>query len=326
MSAAASGQGPEPGPAEPAERIAARRGGDIAVIVNAGAGGGHHGEMLEQLRELFRDAGSTARILAAHSGADIPRLARQAVQDGAPIVVAAGGDGTVNCVAAAVVDSDSALGVLPLGTLNHFAKDLGIPLELADAVAVIAAGNVRAVDVGEVNERIFVNNSSLGLYPHLVRQREILRTRLGGAKWAAMAGVALTTLRRSPFLVVRLRYGEAEQVLHAPLVFIGNNPYVTEGFTIGARERLDAGALGVYVTKRETRAGLPGLALRALFGRLRQGHDFAAMLAETVVVETRHSHLAVAADGEVQELKPPLHYRIRRGALRVIAPPAVDEA
>ena len=104
----------------------------------------------------------------------------------ASIVVAAGGDGTISSVAAAVIDSPAALGVLPLGTLNHFAKDLHIPLDLAGAIAVVAAGHVGHVDVGQVNERVFVNNSSIGIYPSIVEEREALRRR-GHRKWPAMA-------------------------------------------------------------------------------------------------------------------------------------------
>ena len=137
----------------------------VVVIVNSTAGSaGGHPEIERELGELFRAAGCEAEIIALAKDQDPTAAARDASAR-ASIVVAAGGDGTVNSVATAIVDSTAALGVLPLGTLNHFAKDLHIPLDLREAVAVVAAGHIRHVDVGQVNDRVFVNNSSIGLYP-----------------------------------------------------------------------------------------------------------------------------------------------------------------
>jgi diacylglycerol kinase family enzyme len=219
-----------------------------------------------------------------------------------------------------VVGTSTALGVLPLGTLNHFAKDLGIPLELEAAVRTISAGHVASVDVGEVNGRIFINNSSLGLYPQIVRHRETQQRRLGRSKWPALVWASLTALRRSPFMNVRLQVDQVEHQYKTTFVFIGNNEYVMEGFNIGQRTRLDGGQLSIYVSHRRGRGGLVTLALRALFGRLQQAKDFQALAAQTLEVETRREHLHVATDGEVTLMDTPLSYRILPGALRVITP------
>ncbi|HVG33349.1 MAG TPA: diacylglycerol kinase family protein, partial [Pyrinomonadaceae bacterium] len=136
-----------------------------------------------RLAELFSERGSDARITLAKSGNEIVELARRAARDDCHTVIAGGGDGTINAVASAVVGTDKRLGVLPLGTLNHFAKDLKIPLDLEGAVSNIFDAHVARVDVGEVNGRIFLNNSSLGLYPSIVRQREKQQERLGRGKW-----------------------------------------------------------------------------------------------------------------------------------------------
>src|SRR5476649_731552 len=114
--------------------------------------------------------------------------AKRALARGVDAVVAGGGDGTINAVASVLAGSSVALGVLPLGTLNHFAKDLNIPLDLDQAIATIARGTTAQVDVGDVNGRIFVNNSSLGLYPHIVRARDQQQRRLGRGKWTRLAG------------------------------------------------------------------------------------------------------------------------------------------
>jgi diacylglycerol kinase family enzyme len=236
-------------------------------------------------------------------------------------VVAGGGDGTINAVASVMADSGVPFGVLPLGTLNHFAKDNGIPLALEEAVATIATGVARLVDVGEVNGQIFLNNSSLGLYPDMVRDREKQQSRLGRGKWLAAAWATLGALRRYPFLSLRLALDDGtEQARRTPFVFIGNNPYTMHGFNIGARERLDTGKLSLYVAQRPGRLALLRLGWAALCGRLAQERDFDVLNTQTLDIETRHRRIRVATDGEVTVMATPLRYRIRPRALNVIVP------
>jgi diacylglycerol kinase family enzyme len=249
--------------------------------------------------------------------AEVERAARDPAID---VVVLAGGDGTISTGASVLVESGKPLGILPLGTLNHFARDLRIPLALDAAVEIIVQGRRRSIDVGEVNGRVFVNNSSLGLYPAMVHRREKLRRRLGGGKWRAMLRAMLIVLRSHPFLEVALELDGVTHRRRTPFVFVGNNVYKMEGFTIGLREDLDRGVLSVYVTHRRRRLGLVLLALRALFGLLHQARDFEASTTRGLRIESRHRRLLVATDGEVAALETPLDYRIRPGALQVIAP------
>lgn len=173
------------------------------VIINAGSGTSSNEDVGAKLAQLFRAQGLEANILRAQSGEELVELAQRTASSSGKIVVAGGGDGTINAVASALIDTDKTLGVLPLGTLNHFAKDLRIPLDLEGAVRTISAGHSVAIDVGEVNGRIFLNNSGLGLYPSLVNQRE-QRQRLGHGKWPAFLLAALTIFRRYPFLHISL--------------------------------------------------------------------------------------------------------------------------
>jgi diacylglycerol kinase family enzyme len=216
--------------------------------------------------------------------------------------------------------SGVAFGVLPLGTLNHFAKDLGIPLALDQAVRLLAGGRRAQVDVGEVNGRIFLNNSSLGLYPDMVHDREKQQRRLGRGKWLAALWASLAALRRYPFLSVRVDAGGERLARRTPFVFIGNNEYTMQGLAIGERARLDAGKLSLYVAQRPGRLGLLRFALRALTGRLASARDFDVLLSETIDIETRHRQLRVATDGEVNLMTTPLRYRVRPAALTVIVP------
>jgi diacylglycerol kinase family enzyme len=291
------------------------------VIVNCSAGNGHDEELANSLRDKFRAAGLDPDITMAKSGEEMIDTARSALDNGAQLVVAGGGDGTINAVATVMAGAGVPFGVLPLGTLNHFAKDLGIPLELDAAVRVLAGGRTRAVDVGEVNSKIFLNNSGLGLYPDIVHDREKQQHRLGRGKWLAAFWATLAALKRFPFLSIRLVVDGQRLARRTPFVFIGNNEYKMAGLAIGARPRLDGGKLSLYVAQRPGRLGLLRFALRALLGKLGEERDFDVILADAMEIETRHnSRLRVATDGEVTVMRSPLHYRIRPGALTVIVP------
>ena len=293
----------------------------VSVIVNAAAGPSGAGQWIDQLQHKCGAFGVAADVVPVHNGGQIADATSRAVQEGARLVVAGGGDGTVSAVAAGLAGSAVALGVLPLGTLNHFAKDLGIPLELDAAIEVIARGREIQVDLGEVNGRLFINNSSLGLYPDIVRNRENQRRRLGRAKWPALLAASLHALQRYPVLAVHIEVNGQALDRRSAFVFIGNNEYQMEGFTIGERAQLSGGRLSLYVTQRTGRFGLLRLALRALFGRLQQARDFDMLTATEFVVRTRRPNIRVATDGEVQLMETPLQYRIHPGALRVIVPP-----
>ena len=295
----------------------------VPVIINAGAGNQHAADRARTLKSLFLAAGITVDVRFAESGQDIDALVREAVSERPKMLIAAGGDGTISTAAGALAGTGIVLGVLPFGTLNHFAKDLGIPLELEASVQNIVDNNVIAVDVGDVNGQVFINNSSIGMYPDIVRDRERQETRLGRGKWRSLVWASLSVLRRYPFLTVRIQVEEEKRAFVTPLVFIGNNEYEMEGFKIGARTSLERGVLSLYIVKKHGRAALVRLSLQALIGRLKQARDFEALTTTDFVIETRHKHMLVAADGEVHRMTSPLHYRTRPSSLRVIVPRVV---
>jgi diacylglycerol kinase family enzyme len=294
----------------------------VVVIVNGGAGHGHDDQDAEELRAKLREAGLDAELVLAKDGDEMIATAKRALRQDARLVAAGGGDGTINAVASVLVGSGVHFGVLPLGTLNHFAKDLGIPLELDEAVRNLATGTPREVDVGEVNGRIFLNNSSLGLYPDIVRDREQQQRRLGRGKWPAAVWAALGALRRYPFLSMRLTVNGDTLARRTPFVFIGNNRYTMQGLSIGERDRLDDGLLSLYVAQHPTRFGLLRFALDAVRGKLGSERDFDVLEAAEFEVDTHRHRLRVATDGEVTVMAPPLRYRVRPGALTVLVPGA----
>jgi diacylglycerol kinase family enzyme len=240
-------------------------------------------------------------------------------------VVAGGGDGTINAVASQVVGTDKALGILPLGTLNHFAKDLKIPQDLEAAARNIVEGRIMKVDVGEVNGRYFLNNSSLGIYPGIVAKREQQQKR-GRGKWLALLSAALRMVHRYPVLFVRLTTDTAELARRTAIVFVGNNEYELEGLGMGARTCLDKGQLHVYVMRDTGVWGLLRLFFSAVFRKLDQVKEFDAMCTGELWVDGRRKRLWVALDGEVQKMELPLHYKTNPAALRVIVPRIESQA
>lgn len=291
----------------------------IEVILNAPSEDRNRESTRQTLEALFRASGRSVEIsIAPEQG--LKQLAEQSARGDVDFIVAAGGDGTVACVAAALVGTSKTLGVLPLGSLNHFSKDLGIPQELGEAVRTVVTGHSIQVDVGEVNGRIFLNNSSLGVYPLIVSDRHAQQHRLGRGKWPAFVWATLHVLLRYPLLEVRITVAGQKLSRRTPFLFVGNNAYAFAGFDLGARRTLQAGNLGLYVTQGTGRFGLFRLLARAVCGRLNQATDFDALCVEEAWVETRPRHLLVATDGEVTPMASPLHYRTRPGALRVRVP------
>ena len=272
----------------------------------------------EHLVRVSAEFGVEPRIVVAR-GADLSLSAARALGENGRLVVAGGGDGTINAVAGALVGRDTALGVLPIGTLNHFARDVGIPLNLEAAVRTLFTGQVRKVDVGEVNGRVFVNNSGIGLYPRIVRVREEAQRR-GHVKWVAFLLAVGSVMRRYSLMSVRLRSEETHAApRRTPFVFVGNNRYEIAGLEIGTRSSLNSGRLWVCVAPRTGRRNLVRMALRALLGHVAE-HELDAFEAEEFSVETGTRSVNVSTDGEVTVMDAPLHYRIRAGALGVVAP------
>ncbi|MES2306284.1 MAG: YegS/Rv2252/BmrU family lipid kinase [Gemmatimonadota bacterium] len=289
-----------------------------AVILNVTAGARATDERVQEVEQLFRAAGREATVLAAHSGSELATATAAAIASGAKVIVAAGGDGTVNSVVSAMQGHDITLGVLPLGTLNHFSKDLGIPQELAQAVAVIVAGHRTQVDVAEVNGRLFLNNSSLGLYPRIVELRQRFPAH-GMRKWIIAGWATFRVLRHNPTLGLRLVVDGEPVLRRTSLVMIGNNPYRMTGLDAGGRDSLTTGELGVYVVQARRRWHL----LRLVWRMLSKGEltgQLEMVSAESVTIEARHHFVRVAVDGEVAVLKAPLEYKIRPLALDVLVP------
>ena len=291
------------------------------AIISASSGPPGNDDAGKRLDEVLRSLELHWEIWPAPDGRELCALAQKAAGSDADVIVAGGGDGTLNAVAARLAGTDKVLGVLPFGTFNHFAKDLNIPLDVGAAVMNIVAGNVTAIDVGEVNGQIFLNNSSLDLYPKIVVRRDAERKQ-GRPKGIAFISALFRTLREyAPFRVYVTADGR-RFTRRTPVLFVGNNEYQIEGRSLGARRSLNTGRLCLYVLHNTGPWGLFKFAVRALLGRAWRIKDFDALQARAIDVETKQKRMRVAFDGEVAEMQSPLRFRIRAGALKVIVPTA----
>ena len=291
--------------------------GESTLILNPTAGKGTAASQVQEIVKLLEAEGIRPRPMVLKKG--IEDAARNALEKGSGLVIAAGGDGTVSSVASVLAGTHYALGVLPNGTFNHFARDLGIPIDLTAAAKVIGRGKIVKVDVAEVNGRKFVNNSSVGLYPNMVLER-VHQRKHGYGRWLAFAYASLRVLRRFPRIEIRLICCGTEIKRSTPLLFVGNNTNEMTGWRIGQRERLDADQLFCCIASAASRWELFKLLARALTGRLRRQRDFDMFHSEEVNIDSSRRRLHIAVDGEVVILPPPLRYRIHPRALNVVVP------
>jgi diacylglycerol kinase family enzyme len=287
----------------------------VAVVRNPRSGAAPETAILER---ALRSAGLTAPVLDAPGGAGFAPWVDQ-VAGTHDLLVAAGGDGTVSTVASAAAKSRKTLAVIPTGTLNHFARDAGIPVDLDRAAHAIRDGRERALDVGEVNGRLFLNNVSIGNYPRMVHERDALEQR-GHSRVVASAIAIARTWWRLRKLTVRFTVDGRELTRRSPFIVIGNGSYALSGLALGRRHEISDGHLSLYVAPPAGRIGVLALPFRALAGTLEHYEQFEAICATRITAVFRQPRVGVAIDGEVLELNSPLEFSVRRQALRVLVP------
>ena len=242
---------------------------------------------------------------------DKKKIARYAKQRARIFVL--GGDGTISSITAVLAGTKAILVPLPGGTLNHFTKDLGVSQTLEDALGNVGAAKAAAVDVGEVNGRLFINNASLGLYPSSLRTRSKFERYIG--KWPAAVIAAWRAFVRLKTYTVTIN-GET---FVTPFVFVGNNIYELDMLGMPNRRRLDEGVLSVFIAKTSSRIELLRLGFLTLLGKSRGLRDFEVRQVQEVTVATRRPRVQVSYDGEVTTLASPLHFKIRPKDIHVQA-------
>jgi diacylglycerol kinase family enzyme len=301
----------------------------VCLVVNGRAGSAEADARLDALEAALRAQGLAFEFFSASSGDELPQCAARAAARARAeqgLVVAVGGDGTINTVAQALQGGSVPLGVLPAGTFNYFARAHALPEDVASAVALWRQGTPQAVQAGLVNEQLFLVNASIGLYPKLLRAREEDNARLGRwrvvAAWAALR----TVLRENRNLHLVLRSGADTERVRTPTLFIGNNALQLEQFGLPVAADVGGGVLAAVRVRPLRSWQLIALALRGLIGALGPAPEVSA----TQVRELRVSphgrrgarSLSVAFDGEVRTMTPPLHFRVAPDPLWLLKPVA----
>ena len=290
----------------------------LGVLINAHMVQERHSEFLGQIEKHFADAGVPVIAVAARS-TELTETARGLLKESCDGLAAGGGDGTLSTVADLCAREGVPLGVLPLGTHNHFARDAGLPLELEQSIRCVARGVTRRVDLGMVNGCYFINNSSIGAYPRAVEERQRLREQFSLRKKAAGAVAILRVFAKQSEIDARVEIDGVEIERRGPFVFVGNNEYTVNFFAPQLRRSLDSGQLCVYTARCNGVTGLLRLCWRAMWGRLEHADGFEKKFGRTIIIRVPREEVRVSKDGEVLRMRTPLEYQIAPLALEIFS-------
>lgn len=307
------------GTAPPRRRLDTMR---IHAIFNAQAGtllDQDKNEFVQSVGRRLRAGGNEVEVELVEPG-EIDAATDRALAGTIDVLVMGGGDGTIRAAAAKLVGKEIALGIIPLGTLNRLARDLKIPFDPEEAAAVIAEGDRVAIDVADVNGRIFLCTSLLGLPIRIAEQRQALRGSGFGERIRGYTSLLHNVLTNRRRFAVEVDDGNVAQSVRAISIAVSNNPLAeTPGMAL-TRPRLDSGRLALYLSKHKSGGAMSLGMLRRLFGKPGSDPEIEELRAKRIVLRSRRAHVQVSNDGEIEELTTPLRYSIAPRALRVMAP------
>ena len=303
----------------------------LVVVFNVGAGRGQADEVRAALQAGCAEAGRELHLLEVDDPRQLARIAGQAVAQARQlggVVVAAGGDGTINAVAQATLGSGCAFGVLPQGTFNYFSRTHGIPADTHEALQVLLAGQHQPAQVGLVGERVFLVNASLGLYPQLLEDREVWKGQFGRSRLVAFGAGLATLLRGHRSLRLRMEAQGQERELRTPTLFVGNNALQMERMGMPEATAIDAGELVAVALRPVGVLKMLGLLLRGALGRLGEADELIHVATRQLTVRPGRrlgtlggQRIKVATDGEVAWMRLPLQFRVSPQTLDLLRPP-----
>lgn len=296
------------------------------VLVNLKSGRGTQHPDVQDLQDAFEAHGISAAITRLKPGDDIPAIAAELARNGAGLVVAAGGDGTICGVASGLVGTDTVMGVIPLGTFNYFGRSLDIPETIEEAVAVIARDHRKSLPVGVINGRVFLNNTSLGIYPQILRTRETVYARWGRSRIAAYWSVMKTMMRLPRRLKLTVTTKDEQREVKTSLLFAVSNAFQLRQMGLEGAECIENGELAVLIAPNVGRLGLLKNGLALMLGRAQRNQDFELLCAQSLHITAKQKSLLVARDGERTRIKAPFDLELRQGALTVLTPHGDDGA
>ena len=300
----------------------------LFIILNAGSGHAETELQRTTIEDLLTAAGREFELAVVDEAgelADIARhMAERACQSGG-VLVAAGGDGTINTVARQAVESGCQFGVLPQGTFNYFGRTHSIPEDLAEAVQALLTARVEPVQVGLVNERVFLVNASIGLYPKLLEEREIDKKQYGRSRLVALLSALKTVLGSYRHLHITVELEGRTRTIRTPTLFVGNNRLQMEQVGFGPlAERIEDGKLAALAPQPVGKLGMLALLARGALGRLSDAPNLHAFGLTRMTVKQRglvgRRRMKVAVDGEITHLESPLVFRVLEGQLLLLKP------
>ncbi len=297
----------------------------ICVIVNLKSGKQRGESEVSRLREEFGRYGLEVRIEDFEPGTDAVALTRDMVEAGHKTIVAAGGDGTIAGVVGALEGTGCKLGVLPMGTFNYFARSLDIPLDLSDAVRVIADGHTRPLSIATANDEVFLNNANFGLYPQILKTREQTYAFWGRGKLAAYWSVLKTLFRGPRLLSLRIRTDDEELQVRTPMAFVFNNAFQLRRMELEGADCLENGRLALLYAPDRGRGGLFLSTLAMVLGIARKERDFHLVCSRAFEIEAKQKFLKVARDGERETMMCPLRIRLKDQTLDTYVPEGSDD-
>ncbi len=299
--------------------------GPIYVVLNAGSGHQVGTATRAVIEGVLTSAGREHRVLLVDDARHLASLAAEAValaQASAGVVVAAGGDGTINAVAQAVLGSGCAFGVLPQGTFNYFSRVHGIPADTAEATRLLLSARAHPVQAGLVNDRLFLVNASLGLYPQLLEDREAWKRRLGRSRLVAFGAGLATLLRAHRRLRLHIEHRGQALDVRTPTLFVGNNRLQME--QIGTAQAFEEGRLAGIMLRPVGLGGMLWLLVRGALARLGEADNVVAFGLDSLTVRvprlTGRRRMKVATDGEVTRMALPLVFRVAPEPLWLLKP------
>jgi diacylglycerol kinase family enzyme len=294
----------------------------IHAILNRNAGtviGAGADVFQQKLTDTFKTAGHEITVEAVEPEQLVSSVKKAAGQ-GYDAIVVGGGDGTVNAAAGVLLGKKTALGILPLGTVNRLARDLDLSADVDAALRILAEAELRQIDVGEVNGHIFLNNSFIGLPPMVTERRASLRGRPLGERLRGYAALPMEVARGARRLALIIDDQETARVHRALTVVVSNNVYGEGASLIPKRPALDRGRLGLYISKHRNLRQTVFLLLRASLGLWKGDPDLEASEVKKLTISSNSGRLRVVNDGELLWLNTPLRYSIRPKALTILVP------
>lgn len=292
----------------------------LCVIANRGSGRKDGKDQAQGIREVLTGKVAEFALRETDRGDRLATLARQAVDDGFDIVVAFGGDGTQSAVAGALVGTNAMMGVLPGGTFNYFARDLGVGETVEEALATLLDARVGTVDVGQIGNLIFLNNVSLGAYPHILKTREGIYKRWGRSRMAAYWSVLVAMRRLRHPMRLTARVDGHDRHFTTALVFVARSAYQLDAFGLDGADAVRAGNFAVLIAKARRPMPLLRSAFRLAFGFSAQDSDFDLIVTDSLTIETAKRQQLIAHDGEKTRMDSPFHLQVRHGELAVLLP------